>query len=129
MSREQYAAFTEELTVRELQVGGRILVTTLLEPSAAPKGELAKLYERRWNIELDLRCIKTTLRMETLSCKSASMAVSYTHLRDSNAICDHLNGGQRFGRCGRGPESDRFDHGYAGGQFPHSGLGRELHRA
>jgi hypothetical protein len=73
MSREQYAAFPPELTVRELQVGGRILVSTLLEPSAAPKGELAKLYEQRWNIELDLRCIKTTLRMETLSCKSPSM--------------------------------------------------------
>jgi hypothetical protein len=73
MSREQYAAFPPELTVRELQVGGRILVSTLLEPSAAPKGELAKLYEQRWNIELDLRCIKTTLRMETLSCKSPAM--------------------------------------------------------
>ncbi|HTT04810.1 MAG TPA: IS4 family transposase [Steroidobacteraceae bacterium] len=73
MSREQYAVFPEELMVRELQVGGRTLVTTLLEPKEASKGELAKLYERRWNIELDLRCIKTTLRMETLSCKSPSM--------------------------------------------------------
>jgi hypothetical protein len=73
MSREQYQAFPETLTVRELRVGGRILVTSLLEPRQAPKGELAKLYERRWNIELDLRCIKTTLRMETLSCKSPAM--------------------------------------------------------
>lgn len=59
--------------MRELRVGGRVLVTTLLEPREASKGELAKLYERRWNIELDLRCIKTTPRMETLSCKSPSM--------------------------------------------------------
>jgi hypothetical protein len=73
MSREQYQAFPETLTVRELRVGGRGLVTTLLEPSEASKAELAKLYERRWNIELDLRCIKTTLRMETLSCKSPAM--------------------------------------------------------
>lgn len=73
MSPEQYRAFPETLTVRELRVGGRVLVTTLLEPREAPKGDLAKLYERRWNIELDLRCIKTTLRMETLSCKSPSM--------------------------------------------------------
>lgn len=73
MSREQYRAFPETLTVRELRVGGRVLVTTLLEPREASKAELAKLYERRWNIELDLRCIKTTLRMETLSCKSPAM--------------------------------------------------------
>lgn len=73
MSREQYRAFPETLTVRELRVGGRVLVSTLLEPREASKAELAKLYERRWNIELDLRCIKTTLRMETLSCKSPAM--------------------------------------------------------
>lgn len=73
MSREQYAAFPETVTVRELRVGGRVLVTTLLDPRHAPKRELAKLYARRWNIELDLRCIKTTLRMETLSCKSPQM--------------------------------------------------------
>ena len=54
-------------------MGGRILVTTLLSPREACKRELHKLYERRWNIELDLRCIKTTLRMETLSCKSPDM--------------------------------------------------------
>lgn len=73
MSREQYAAFPETVTVREVRIGGRVLVTTLLAPRQAPKCELAKLYARRWNIELDLRCIKTTLRMETLSCKSPQM--------------------------------------------------------
>lgn len=73
MSREHYAAFPETVRVRELRVGGRVLVTTLLKPRQAPKRELAKLYARRWNIELDLRCIKTTLRMETLSCKSPPM--------------------------------------------------------
>jgi hypothetical protein len=73
MSREQYQAFPEQLLVRELRVGGRILVTTLLKPREASKRELHKLYEHRWNLELDLRCIKTTLRMETLSCKSPEM--------------------------------------------------------
>lgn len=47
-------------------------MTTLLKREVS-KRELHKLYERRWNIELDLRCIKTTLRMETLSCKSPEM--------------------------------------------------------
>jgi hypothetical protein len=73
MTPEQYQTFPEQLRVRELRVGGRILVTTLLSPREACKRELHKLYEKRWNVELDLRCIKTTLRMETLSCKSPEM--------------------------------------------------------
>lgn len=71
MSREQYQAFPEDLLVRELHAGGRVLVTTLIKPREACKRELAKLYERRWNLGIDLRCIKTTLRMETLSCKKS----------------------------------------------------------
>jgi hypothetical protein len=73
MTRQQYAAFAEHLTVRELKVEGRILVTTLLTPRKASKTELAQLYDRRWNVELDLRSIKTTLGMATLSCKSPAM--------------------------------------------------------
>jgi hypothetical protein len=33
------------------------------------------LYKSRWNVELDLRHIKTTLGMETLSCKTPEMAI------------------------------------------------------
>lgn len=40
------------------KVDGRVLVTTLLDHRQIPEGELAALYERRWNIELDLRNIK-----------------------------------------------------------------------
>lgn len=73
MSGEQYAAFPDTVTVRELRVGGRTLVTTLLEPRTADKCELGRLCAQRWHIELDLRCIKTTLRMETSSCKTPAM--------------------------------------------------------
>ncbi|MGH8228326.1 MAG: transposase, partial [Steroidobacteraceae bacterium] len=73
MTREQYEAFPEQLTVREIKVGRRVLVTSLLEPRQASKRELAKLYERRWNVELDFRAIKTTLGLETLSCHSPAM--------------------------------------------------------
>jgi hypothetical protein len=73
MTPEQYEAFPEQLTVRELKVGRRVLVTTLLAPRQAPKRELGELYQRRWNIELDLRAIKTTLGLETFSCKSPPM--------------------------------------------------------
>ncbi len=50
-----------------------ILVTTLLDPVVYPAAELAALYLRRWQVELFLRHIKTTLQMDTLSCKTPPM--------------------------------------------------------
>lgn len=73
MTPEQYRAMPEELILREVKVGGRILVTNLLDPRTTSKRELAQLYQKRWHIELDLRCIKTTLGMEVLHCLSADM--------------------------------------------------------
>jgi hypothetical protein len=73
MSREQYEAFPEHLTLREAQVGGRILVTTLLEAGSVHKAELNALYQRRWGIELDFGCLKTTLGMNVLRCLTPAM--------------------------------------------------------
>ena len=73
MSRQDDKAFPKELTVREVKVAGRVLVTTMLDPGKACKRELGKLSERQWNIELDLRDIKTTLGMQALSCKTPQM--------------------------------------------------------
>ncbi len=73
MSRQDYKAFPNELTVREVKVAGRVLVTTMLDPRKECKRELGKLHARRWNIELDLRNIKATLGMEVLSCKTPEM--------------------------------------------------------
>jgi hypothetical protein len=73
MPPEQYAAAPERLTLREAQVGGRILVTTLLDAGVVHKAELDELYRRRWHIELDLRCIKTTLGMDVLRCRTPAM--------------------------------------------------------
>lgn len=52
-----------------------ILVTTFLCPKEAPKAVVKALYRRRWNVELDLRNIKTTLGMEQLRCKTPEMAI------------------------------------------------------
>jgi len=49
------------------------LVTTLLDPQAYPAEELARLYARRWRIELWFRDIKTSMSMEALRCKSPKM--------------------------------------------------------
>jgi Transposase DDE domain len=72
MTAQEYAAFPAELIVREVQVGTRVLVTTMLRKVS--KRELNVLYQRRWNIELDFRNIKTTLGLEVLSCKTPQMS-------------------------------------------------------
>lgn len=50
-----------------------ILVTTLLDCQLWPLQLLAALYARRWQIELFLDDIKTTLHMDRLSCRSPDM--------------------------------------------------------
>jgi hypothetical protein len=57
------------------QAGRKIMVTTFLCPKDAPKSILKVLYRSRWNVELDLRNIKTTLGMEHLRCKTPDMAI------------------------------------------------------
>ncbi len=73
MSREEHRAAPARLTVREVKVGCRVLITTLLSRRTVGKRELNALYERRWNLELDFRNIKTTLGLEVLSCKTPQM--------------------------------------------------------
>ena len=75
MSDEAYASAPDSLTVRELKVEGKILVTTFCCPKEVPKHAVKDLYKSRWNVELDLRHIKTTLGMETLSCRTPEMAI------------------------------------------------------
>ena len=74
MSQPDYNGAPDTLTVRELRVRGKTLVTTLLCPKQTPKASLGALYQSRWQVELDLRAIKITLGMETLSCKTPAMA-------------------------------------------------------
>ena len=47
MAKEQYETFPETLSIRETQVAGKVLVTTLLSPDEAPKSELSELYKQR----------------------------------------------------------------------------------
>ena len=75
MSQSEYDQAPVTLKVRELYTGGKILVTTFLCPKAVPKAAVKTLYRCRWNVELDLRNIKTTLGMERLRCKTPEMAI------------------------------------------------------
>jgi hypothetical protein len=72
-----------ELTVRELRFqvevpgfrSGQItLVTTLTDAQAFPKEDLAELFFCRWQVEVRLRDIKTTLGMERLRTKTPERA-------------------------------------------------------
>ncbi len=73
MSAEEYARHPEFLTMREVEVNGRILVTTLCDPKLVSARALGALYKMRWNIEVDFRTIKATLQMDVLRCKSRPM--------------------------------------------------------
>jgi Transposase DDE domain len=77
MTAKEYAALPEELTVRELRYrvavpGYRVrevtLVTTLLDAAIYPASELAELYYRRWQVEVNFRHIKTSMKMDVLRC-------------------------------------------------------------
>ncbi len=56
------------------------LATTLLDPKLYPVQELAELYLRRWRVELFLRDIKTTMKLEFLRCKSPTMVWRELHM-------------------------------------------------
>jgi hypothetical protein len=82
LSKEEYEALPPSLTVREIHYyvcipGWRTkevtVITTLLDEKAYPRREIAKLYKLRWEVELDLRHLKTTLKMEVLRSKTPAM--------------------------------------------------------
>lgn len=79
MTQERYETLPSEITVRELryrvsQRGFRVkevtLVTTLLDPEVYPASELAELYRRRWQVELNFRHMKITMKMDVLKCRT-----------------------------------------------------------
>ena len=97
IDRETYKAMPEYLTVREARVhieqpGFRtkvmIVVTTLLDPEQYTKEDLADLYRERWNNELDLRSIKSVMKMECLRCKTPELVRCeiWTHVLAYNLI-------------------------------------------
>ena len=79
MSQEEHNALPDSIVVREIRRTlqrpglGKItvtMVTTLVDPERYPVGELLGLRLSRWNVETDLRHLKTTMKMETLHCQS-----------------------------------------------------------
>jgi len=82
MDEETYAKTDDTMLVREVRIqvdqpGFRVtelvLVTTLLDSEEYTKEELADLFMKRWNIELDFRSIKDVMKMDVLRCDSPEM--------------------------------------------------------
>jgi Transposase DDE domain len=97
IGRKAQLAMPRYLTVREVRVSIKqpgfrtkvvIVVTTLLDPTEYTKKDLADLYRQRWNNELDLRSIKTTMQMDKLRCKTPELVHKevWTHILAYNLI-------------------------------------------
>lgn len=81
MAGEQYRRYPESLTMRQVSVDARgkdnraeqfKVVTTILD-GAIGGGQIGDLYERRWDGEVDIRSIKSTMKMGVLRCKTPEM--------------------------------------------------------
>ena len=75
MSQEEFDQKPNEITIRELKVGGKILISTMLCSKTTSAKMIKNLYKDRWHIEVDFRNIKTTLGLKTFSCKTPEMVL------------------------------------------------------
>jgi hypothetical protein len=108
MSAEEYATYPEVIFVRHLRYrhqrkGFRtreLTLVTTLDCEKYSVDSLAELYRRRWEVELNIRSLKTQMQMEHLRCKSPSMVrkeitchmVGYNLVR-ATMIASALNAG------------------------------------
>jgi len=49
------------------------VITTLVDSAYASRDDMAKLYRQRWQVEVNLRSIKSALQMEYIPCKKPEM--------------------------------------------------------
>ena len=96
--------------LREVKVAHQVLVTTLVNHRQVTKHELSALYGRRWNIELDLRNLKTTCGMDVLRCQTPQMNDKqlWVHLLAYNVI--RLLMAQAACKAGVDPRALSFKH-------------------
>lgn len=75
MSQQQYATLPDEMQMRELRYrvqakGFRpvtiVLASTLLDAEQYPSDDVADLYGQRWDVEINLRSLKTIMQMDVL---------------------------------------------------------------
>ena len=97
MTVEEYAAMPEEIFVRHLrydvsQRGFRthtvVIATTMLHSGDNTVEDIADLYRQRWQVEIDIRSLKTHMKMEHLRCQSPEMVRKeiYSHMLAYNLV-------------------------------------------
>jgi len=97
MDQETYDAIPETLALREMRKnvttpGYRakelVVVTTLRDDQAYATDDILELYHERWHAEIDLRSIKTQMKMEILRCKTPAMVRKeiWAHLLAYNLV-------------------------------------------
>jgi len=82
MTEAEYASLPETMEIREVhfqvaipgfRVDNVIVTTTLLDSEKYSAKDIEELYRSRWHVELDLRYIKTTLKMDILQGQTPEM--------------------------------------------------------
>jgi hypothetical protein len=82
MNEETYDQMPESITLRQIEmnveepgfrVESFVVVTTLTDTKEYSNDDIAQLYHKRWQVELDIRAIKCTLGMDVLRCKTPEM--------------------------------------------------------
>jgi hypothetical protein len=65
-----------------------VVATTMLDNKSYRAADIADLYHQRWHVELDIRSIKQTLKIEWIHCKTPAMVrkALWTHLLAYNLI-------------------------------------------
>jgi hypothetical protein len=108
MTGEQYRRYPKTMLMRQVAVDARDknnrveqfhVITTILSASIDGK-QIGDLYERRWDGEVDIRSIKSTMKMGVLRCKTPEMVrkeiwahlLAYNLLRTAMAVAAEENG-------------------------------------
>ena len=73
MDQATYARMPQHLSLRQTEVAGRVLVTTLTDARGVTPLDLDALYRSRWQVEVDLRSIKAVMGTDILRAKSPPM--------------------------------------------------------
>lgn len=112
MSKEDYAKLPLEIKLREIgymivEPGRKqqpfVIVTTMFEEAGenhVTSEELSALYGFRWNVELDIRSIKSNMNLGFLRCKSPEMIhrefwttlLAYNLIRSTIALAATMSG-------------------------------------
>ena len=117
MDIEAYKEFPDTITVREVAIstGGqgfrqktRIMVTTFLDSKEVNKTDLSSLYDCRWFVEISLKAIKETMKMDILQAKTPEMVRKeiWAHLLAYNLIRKIM--AQAASRHGKNPRGLSF---------------------